>query len=277
MLSPLSSGHNICAACADKHVLCAVFVYLGVMFGLTSGTGASEADIEKQRRISLSVFFVTALLTVVALYIIYMRARKLYPQILAERAERGFERGEGSSAGGHDGGGGGDPLRKEELANIIVHDDPSTDPRRQESYDSVASESASQREYEHARLANGYALPPAQPWPGSGAEGKAHPYSLQPRNGGTPPRSPKPSLEYSAADTSDLGQRHMHGGTALTDGEGGDAWRAVEDRERLEHQRRPFAEQSHPYGETNAAASTGSFAEVPLTAGGDSHGGARYH
>lgn len=46
------------------------------MFGETSQV-SDPATVKKQQRISLSVFFATALATVLALYIVYMRARKL--------------------------------------------------------------------------------------------------------------------------------------------------------------------------------------------------------
>ncbi|SGY13544.1 BQ5605_C010g05890 [Microbotryum silenes-dioicae] len=62
-------------------------VYLGVMFGETKDT-SNQASIDKQRRISLGVFFGTAIATVLALYIVYMRARKLYPVVMAEAEER---------------------------------------------------------------------------------------------------------------------------------------------------------------------------------------------
>ncbi|ORY58007.1 snare associated Golgi protein-domain-containing protein [Leucosporidium creatinivorum] len=68
-------------------------VYLGVMFGETSGV-ADPATIHKQRIISLSVFFGTCVATLLALYIVYMRARKLYPQVLLEANERKAAKGE---------------------------------------------------------------------------------------------------------------------------------------------------------------------------------------
>ncbi|GAA6002969.1 hypothetical protein JCM10207_001924 [Rhodosporidiobolus poonsookiae] len=53
-------------------------VYIGAGFGETNG---------KQSKISLIVFFVTCLATVLALYIVYMRARKLYPEVLRDMEE----------------------------------------------------------------------------------------------------------------------------------------------------------------------------------------------
>lgn len=50
-------------------------VYLGVMFGQSNK--ADPASKKKERIISITVFFVTGLATVLALYIVYMRARKL--------------------------------------------------------------------------------------------------------------------------------------------------------------------------------------------------------
>ncbi|KAK4057216.1 hypothetical protein OIO90_001711 [Microbotryomycetes sp. JL221] len=62
-------------------------VYLGVMFGETDAT-EDEATVAKQRKITLGVLFVTAIMTMLALYIVYMRARRLYPQILLEQKAR---------------------------------------------------------------------------------------------------------------------------------------------------------------------------------------------
>ncbi|GAA5822389.1 hypothetical protein JCM10212_006828, partial [Sporobolomyces blumeae] len=55
-------------------------VWLGDLFGQTgSGTAATE-----HRIISLTVFFVTALMSVLALYSVYMRARRYYPELQRE-------------------------------------------------------------------------------------------------------------------------------------------------------------------------------------------------
>ncbi|KAM0789238.1 hypothetical protein ACM66B_000081 [Microbotryomycetes sp. NB124-2] len=78
-------------------------VYLGVMFGETDAT-EDQATVDKQRKISLSVLFLTALMTVLALYIVYMRARALYPQILLEQKARAALDADGS---GYASGGGG--------------------------------------------------------------------------------------------------------------------------------------------------------------------------
>ncbi|KAM0748413.1 hypothetical protein T439DRAFT_382251 [Meredithblackwellia eburnea MCA 4105] len=69
-------------------------VYLGVMFGVTKDT-ASASEVRKQKIISLSVFFVTMLATVIAAYVVYMRARKLYPEVAREFEARKL----GSSTG----------------------------------------------------------------------------------------------------------------------------------------------------------------------------------
>ncbi|GAA5863959.1 hypothetical protein JCM3774_004433 [Rhodotorula dairenensis] len=61
-------------------------VWLGYEFGVNKET-ADPAKAHEQKVISLSVFFGTALATVLALYIVYMRARKLYPEVLREMAE----------------------------------------------------------------------------------------------------------------------------------------------------------------------------------------------
>ncbi|KAI5477923.1 SNARE associated Golgi protein [Pseudohyphozyma bogoriensis] len=61
-----------------------VYVYLGVLFGISKDT-TSESHVTHERIISLSVFFGTAVMTLIAFYVVYMRARKLYPQIVAER------------------------------------------------------------------------------------------------------------------------------------------------------------------------------------------------
>ncbi|GAA5987927.1 hypothetical protein JCM10908_007273 [Rhodotorula pacifica] len=61
-------------------------VWLGYEFGVNKHT-ADPAKVHEQKVISLSVFFGTAVATVLALYIVYMRARKLYPEILREMAE----------------------------------------------------------------------------------------------------------------------------------------------------------------------------------------------
>ncbi|GAA5971024.1 hypothetical protein JCM11641_004114 [Rhodosporidiobolus odoratus] len=58
-------------------------VWLGEMFGETEGV-SDPATVKKQQRISLSVFFATCLATVLSLYIVYMRARKLYPEVLRD-------------------------------------------------------------------------------------------------------------------------------------------------------------------------------------------------
>lgn len=51
-------------------------VYLGVMFGETAQV-SDPATIHKQRIISLSVFFGTAVASILAAYVCYMKARKL--------------------------------------------------------------------------------------------------------------------------------------------------------------------------------------------------------
>ncbi|CEQ43223.1 SPOSA6832_05133 [Sporobolomyces salmonicolor] len=58
-------------------------VWLGDLFGQTSSTTDPSAQ-TKHRAVSLTVFFVTALASVVALYLVYMRARRFYPQIMQE-------------------------------------------------------------------------------------------------------------------------------------------------------------------------------------------------
>ncbi|KAL8280864.1 hypothetical protein RQP46_006868 [Phenoliferia psychrophenolica] len=68
-----------------------VVVYLGVMFGTTKDT-ASADQIAKERRVSLSVFFGTTFATIIAAYVVYMRARKLYPEVLIEyNTRKGLE------------------------------------------------------------------------------------------------------------------------------------------------------------------------------------------
>ncbi|GAA6049735.1 hypothetical protein JCM3770_004433 [Rhodotorula araucariae] len=61
-------------------------VYLGFMFGQNHDT-ASPDQVEKQRIISLCVLFATGVATVLSLYIVYMRARKLYPEVLRDMEE----------------------------------------------------------------------------------------------------------------------------------------------------------------------------------------------
>ncbi|BGP16931.1 hypothetical protein JCM10213_007376 [Rhodosporidiobolus nylandii] len=58
-------------------------VWLGEMFGETEGV-SDPATVKKQQRISLSVFFATCVATLLSLYIVYMRARKLYPEVLRD-------------------------------------------------------------------------------------------------------------------------------------------------------------------------------------------------
>ncbi|GAA5854030.1 hypothetical protein JCM8547_008199 [Rhodosporidiobolus lusitaniae] len=61
-----------------------VVVYLGDRFAETD-----EANKTRDSMISWVVLVVTGVATVAALYIVYMRARKLYPQVLADMEERG--------------------------------------------------------------------------------------------------------------------------------------------------------------------------------------------
>ncbi|GAA5909017.1 hypothetical protein JCM5296_002111 [Sporobolomyces johnsonii] len=58
-------------------------VWLGDLFGQTSSTTDPSAQ-SKHRAVSLTVLFITALASVVALYLVYMRARRFYPQIMHE-------------------------------------------------------------------------------------------------------------------------------------------------------------------------------------------------
>ncbi|GAA5964087.1 hypothetical protein JCM8115_005335 [Rhodotorula mucilaginosa] len=61
-------------------------VWLGYEFGVNKHN-SDPAKAKEQKIISLSVFFGTALATVLALYIVYMRARKLYPEVLRDMSE----------------------------------------------------------------------------------------------------------------------------------------------------------------------------------------------
>lgn len=61
-------------------------VWLGYEFGVNKQT-ADPSKVHQQKVISLSVFFATAFATVLALYIVYMRARKLYPEVMRDMAE----------------------------------------------------------------------------------------------------------------------------------------------------------------------------------------------
>ncbi|BGP40758.1 hypothetical protein JCM10449v2_004723 [Rhodotorula kratochvilovae] len=61
-------------------------VYLGYMFGVNKET-ASPDKVKQQKIISLSVLFATGIATVLSLYIVYMRARKLYPEVLRDMEE----------------------------------------------------------------------------------------------------------------------------------------------------------------------------------------------
>ncbi|GAA6007362.1 hypothetical protein JCM11491_003104 [Sporobolomyces phaffii] len=72
-------------------------VWLGDLFGQT-GNGAAQKE---SRTISLTVFFVTALMSVLALYSVYMRARRYYPELQREADLRRTKDGETSA--GEDG------------------------------------------------------------------------------------------------------------------------------------------------------------------------------
>ncbi|GAA5897928.1 VTT domain-containing protein [Sporobolomyces salmoneus] len=70
-------------------------VWLGELFG---ETGNGEAQ-KQSRAISLTVFFVTALMSILALYSIYMRARRYYPELHRDAELRRTKDGETSTAG----------------------------------------------------------------------------------------------------------------------------------------------------------------------------------
>lgn len=81
-------------------------VWLGELFGET-GNGAAQ---KQSRIISLTVFFVTALMSILALYSIYMRARRYYPELQREADLRQTKDGESSATEeGGVGGIGGQP------------------------------------------------------------------------------------------------------------------------------------------------------------------------
>lgn len=62
-------------------------------------TGCSRRSVSQQSRaISLTVFFVTALMSILALYSIYMRARRYYPELQREADLRRTKDGESSPA-----------------------------------------------------------------------------------------------------------------------------------------------------------------------------------
>ncbi|GAA5953017.1 hypothetical protein JCM3765_003033 [Sporobolomyces pararoseus] len=71
-------------------------VWLGELFGET-GNGAAQ---KQSRIISLTVFFVTALMSILALYSIYMRARRYYPELQREADLRRTKDGETSATEG---------------------------------------------------------------------------------------------------------------------------------------------------------------------------------
>ncbi|GAA5873016.1 hypothetical protein JCM16303_006915 [Sporobolomyces ruberrimus] len=70
-------------------------VWLGDLFGQT-GNGAAQ---QQSRTISLTVFFVTALMSVLALYSVYMRARRYYPELQREADLRRTKDGGDTSNG----------------------------------------------------------------------------------------------------------------------------------------------------------------------------------
>ncbi|GAA6032657.1 hypothetical protein JCM8097_004865 [Rhodosporidiobolus ruineniae] len=70
-------------------------VYLGAQFGATDANGKKTSH----SGVSLAVFAVTCLATVLALYIVYMRARKLYPEVLRDMEERGASKDSLAAAG----------------------------------------------------------------------------------------------------------------------------------------------------------------------------------
>ncbi|KPV77609.1 uncharacterized protein RHOBADRAFT_51442 [Rhodotorula graminis WP1] len=79
-------------------------VYLGYMFGVNHDT-ASPAKVREQKIISLSVLFATGIATVVSLYIVYMRARKLYPEVLRDMEEAQVAKSPLAAVAGGAGGG----------------------------------------------------------------------------------------------------------------------------------------------------------------------------
>ncbi|GAA5936501.1 TVP38/TMEM64 family protein [Sporobolomyces koalae] len=72
-------------------------VWLGELFGETGNGGAQK----ESRAISLTVFFVTALMSILALYSIYMRARRYYPELQREADLRKTKDGETSDDQAH--------------------------------------------------------------------------------------------------------------------------------------------------------------------------------
>lgn len=68
------------------------FVYLGVAVGRVKGD-ATPAELREQSLINWATVVGVALATILSLYIVYMRARRLYPVILEEQGVRGVEEG----------------------------------------------------------------------------------------------------------------------------------------------------------------------------------------
>ncbi|GAA5891633.1 hypothetical protein JCM6882_006151 [Rhodosporidiobolus microsporus] len=76
---------------------------------------AGKEESNQTTIISLVVLFVTTLATILALYIVYMRARKLYPEVLADMQEREASKSPltaSDAEAGVGGSGGGKPLRR---------------------------------------------------------------------------------------------------------------------------------------------------------------------
>jgi hypothetical protein len=121
-------------------------VYLGVIFGQTDAVTTPENEkviarinaplrseertnvlpLQKQRTISLTVLFVTAFMTIWALYIVYMRSRIMYGQILAEKEAQEEEAIRKDQPGGFidDGGVRVSFERRDNLAEATIDGDP---------------------------------------------------------------------------------------------------------------------------------------------------------
>ncbi|GAA5900217.1 hypothetical protein JCM8208_002053 [Rhodotorula glutinis] len=108
-------------------------VYLGYMFGVNHDT-ASPSKVREQKIISLSVLFATGIATVVSLYIVYMRARKLYPEVLRDMEEAQVAKSPLAAVGARPGGGAGAgaPLeRRHSLVEAAFEGEPGVPERGQ--------------------------------------------------------------------------------------------------------------------------------------------------
>lgn len=256
--------------------------------GTTADSTDSSTD-KRQKRISLAVFFATCVASILALYLIYMRARKLWPLVVAEKAQRDHlkfleEREDGRVT---------EPLTKQQVGDVVVIDGHAAavgvgagqdGHRRDESFDTDASDEYARREFEREKnqrrgdMERGhYTGTPTQEKafypPATYEQANAqHPYALKPGTGAmagvgangngrhnfpTEPSAASVSYQQRAAmdsHASDLG------GTTLVD-------RSTQNATPVRHAGDEYGRD--PYGQgAGQAIPSGSFAEIPLTSQG---------